>query len=103
MKKDPRSTDQKRAQHPLDRANNEIARREVRKGLSPIEIMLELSRHYYEEWDADRGNEKLTRLLSSLAEKPAPYMHAKRASIQQDHNIKGQLSVVIQGDKNADV
>ena len=90
-------TFQQRLQDPMRRADNRIARREVRAGLSPLEILTEMSRHYYKEWESDPKDKDFARLAMTTAEKAAPYMHAKRASVQNEHNIKGELTVNIGG------
>ena len=88
---------QKRASQPLTRADTRMARREVRKGANPLEMILAVSRHYYDGWQDDPENKDLARLTVTTAEKAAPYIHAKRASVQNEHNIKGELTVNIGG------
>ena len=92
---------QQRLQDPMRRADNRIARREVRAGLSPLEILMEISRHYHKEWEDNPKDKDLTRLTMTAAEKAAPYMHARRASVQNEHNVKGELTINI-GGKDSD-
>ena len=90
-------SDQKRVQQPLTRKDTKIARKEIRAGLSPLEMLLAVSRHYYDEWEADPGDKDTSKFLVMTAEKTAPYVHAKRASIQNEHNVKGEITINIGG------
>ena len=79
-----------------NRKSHELARREVRKGLSPVEILMGMARHYYDEWEA-KPDKDPARLAMSMAEKAAPYMHPRMASIQNEHNVKGEITINIGG------
>ena len=92
---------QKRANHPLTRIDTRMARREVRKGVNPLEMIMDVSRHYYKGWQEDPENKDLARLTVTTAEKAAPYIHARRASVQNEHNVKGELTINI-GGKDSD-
>jgi hypothetical protein len=76
---------------PRQTAARKMADLALAEGISPLEIMLRTARGIWDEAENLTGSEKEAKrlLATSVAEKAAPYVHSKRASVQIDGDGEG--------------
>lgn len=69
----------------LNKLTREIAAAAAAEGITPLEVLVNSMRV---AWDKSQTDPAYLSMAISCAEKAAPYMHARIASVQ--HNIGGQ-------------
>lgn len=66
----------------LDKRTREIAERAAQEGISPLEVMVSVMREQWEIYVADKTPEHAAAAVVA-AERVAPYMHPRLASVEQ--------------------